>query len=106
MVPISYNIRNLMQRWPTTFMTALGIGMTVAVLITSLAMAEGLRTLFASSGDARNALVLRKGTSAELTSSVAIADYNVIKNFDHIAKADGQPAVSREASVVANLTSS
>jgi len=35
MVPISYNIRNLIERKATTLMTALGIGLTVSVLVIS-----------------------------------------------------------------------
>ena len=37
-VPINYNLRNLVERKATTLMTAFGIGLTVAVLVTSIAM--------------------------------------------------------------------
>ena len=36
-VPINYNLRNLVERKGTTLMTAVGIGLTVAVLVTALA---------------------------------------------------------------------
>jgi len=36
MVPITYNLRNLLERKATTLMTALGIGLTVAVLVVSV----------------------------------------------------------------------
>jgi putative ABC transport system permease protein len=32
-VPITYNLRNLVERKATTLMTAFGIGLTVAVLV-------------------------------------------------------------------------
>lgn len=107
MVPITYNLRNLVERKATTLMTALGIGMTVAVLVTALALTEGLGVLFAASGNPNQALVLRKGTDAELTSSVSSAAYDIIRNYDHIARGpDGKPLVSQECLVIANLPSS
>ncbi|MDB5327982.1 MAG: hypothetical protein JWM57_3551, partial [Phycisphaerales bacterium] len=46
-VPINYNIRNLAQRKGTTLMTALGIGLTVAVLVIAIALTTGLSSVFA-----------------------------------------------------------
>ena len=37
-IPLSYNIRNLAVRRTTTLMTALGIGLTVAVLASAMAL--------------------------------------------------------------------
>ena len=37
-IPLSYNLRNLRVRYTTTIMTALGIGLTVAVLLGILAL--------------------------------------------------------------------
>src|SRR5882757_7919088 len=74
-VPITYNIRNLVERKATTLMTAVGIGLTVAVLVTALALTEGLKSVFAGSGDPRQVLVLRKGVEAELSSSVSNENY-------------------------------
>ena len=50
-VPLNYNLRNLIERKGTTLMTAIGIGLTVAVLVTSLALTAGLKTVFAGTGD-------------------------------------------------------
>jgi putative ABC transport system permease protein len=107
MVPITYNFRNLVERKATTLLTALGIGLTVAVLVTSLALTEGLRVLFAGSGDERQALVLRKGANAELSSEVTNEAYQIISRLPGIAAdVEGGPLVSPEGFVVANLTSS
>ena len=40
-IPISYNIRNLTARKTTTLMTALGIALTVAVLLSVMAIGAG-----------------------------------------------------------------
>ena len=107
MVPITYNLRNLVERKTTTLLTALGIGLTVTVLVTALALTEGLRVLFAGSGDERQALVLRKGSNAELSSAVSTEAYQIIRRLPGIAGADqGEPLVSPEGFVVANLPSS
>ncbi|MGA7415791.1 MAG: ABC transporter permease [Bryobacteraceae bacterium] len=96
-IPISYNIRNLVVRKTTTIMTAVGIAMTVAVLLAVLALGAGLRTAFEAAGDPLHVLVLRKGGNAELTSVVSQESFQVIKSYPGIAKGpDGQPLASLE----------
>ena len=41
-IPVSYNLRNLVVRKTTTIMTALGIALTVAVLLAMMALLGGL----------------------------------------------------------------
>ena len=105
-IPLSYNVRNLVVRKTTTVMTAIGIALTVAVLLAVLALVAGLRTAFASTGDPLHVMVLRKGGNAELTSVVTEQSFQVIKAFPGIAKtADGQPLASLEVVSVVNLAS-
>jgi putative ABC transport system permease protein len=107
MVPITYNLRNLLERKATTLLTALGIGLTVAVLVTSLALVQGLQDLFVASGDPRQAIILRKGTNSELVSWVVSDHYQIIRDKPGIAPDDkGKPLVSPEGFVVASLASS
>ena len=87
-VPITYNLRNLVERKGTTLMTALGIGLTVAVLVTAMALTEGLKRVFAGTGDDRQVLVLRKGVDAELTSTVSSESYQIIRHLPGIATND------------------
>jgi putative ABC transport system permease protein len=105
-VPITYNIRNLVERKGTTFMTALGIGLTVAVLVVAMALTAGLKSVFAGSGDPRQVLVLRKGVNSELSSTVSDEAYQIIRRLDGIEKTkDGEPMVSPEGLTVVNLPS-
>ena len=67
---LAYNLRNLVVRKTTTIMTALGIALTVAVLLAVLALVNGLRTTLHSSGDPLQILVLRKGSDSELVSNL------------------------------------
>lgn len=105
-VPVSYNLRNLVERKGTTLMTALGIGLTVAVVVTSAALVTGLNRVFAGSGDPHKLLVLRKGTNAELTSAVTADAYQTIRQMRGIATdRAGAPLVSPEGLTVVNLPS-
>jgi putative ABC transport system permease protein len=106
-IPLSYNFRNLVVRRTTTIMTALGIGLTVAVLASVMALVEGLHGAFAATGHPLNILVMRKGSGAELSSQIPRSSYNeVIKLRPGIAKsATGEPLASLEVVTVINLPS-
>ncbi len=105
-IPIAYNLRNLVVRKTTTLMTALGIGLTVAVLLAILALVNGLRDAFASTGNPLQVLVLRKGATSELVSGVSRAAYQDMKFRAGVARAaNGDPMVSPEGIVVINLPS-
>src|SRR5215218_5431882 len=99
-VPLNYNLRNLFERKGTTLMTALGIGLTVAVLITSVAMTNGMNAVFAGTGHPRQVIVLRKGTDAELNSSLKEEVYQIVRRLPGVA-----PMASPEAQTVVNLPS-
>jgi ABC-type lipoprotein release transport system permease subunit len=105
-LPVQYNLRNLVERKGTTLMTAIGIALTVAVLITSVAMSNGMDAVFAGSGHPRQVVVLRKGTDSELNSQIKEDWYQVIRQTPGIAPGeDGQPLASPEAQTVVNLPS-
>ena len=105
-VPIRYNLRNLLERKGTTLMTAFGIGLTVAVLITSIAMKRGIDSVFAGSGDPLHVLVLRTGTDAELNSTLTEESYQIIRRMPGLAKDEaGEPIASPEGITIVNLPS-
>src|SRR5205085_11438355 len=105
-VPIAYNLRNLVVRKTTTIMTALGIALTVAVLLSIMALVNGLRDAFRTTGNPLQVLVLRKGSDSELTSGVDRLAYQAIKFKAGVARtASGDPMVSPEGVVVINLPS-
>jgi putative ABC transport system permease protein len=105
-IPLSYNLRNLSVRKTTTLMTALGIGLTVAVLLALLALVNGLEVSFQSTGHPLNVLVMRKGSTSELSSNFARAVFQDLKFKPGIAaRKDGQPLASLEVVSVINLPS-
>jgi len=106
-IPIAYNLRNLVVRKTTTIMTALGIALTVAVLLAILALVNGLHATLATSGDPLHVLVLRKGSESEIVSNFLRAQFQDLKFKPGIATGkDGQPLASLEVVTVINLSAS
>ncbi len=105
-IPVSYNLRNLVVRKTTTIMTALGIGLTVAVLLAILALVGGLKKSLQSSGNPLQVLVLRKGGTSELSSVITPANFQDMKFKSGIARTgSGQPMASLEMVTVIDLES-
>jgi putative ABC transport system permease protein len=103
-IPLAYNLRNLVVRKTSTLMTALGIALTVAILLAVLALVNGLRTTLGTSGDPLRIIVLRKGAESELTSLFVRSQLQDLKFKQGIATgSDGQPLVSMEVITVINL---
>jgi putative ABC transport system permease protein len=105
-IPLAYNFRNLVVRKTTTLMTAAGIALTVAVLVSSLALVEGLKATFANTGNPQQILVLRKGSTSELGSFVSRESFALLRTMDGIARDNAnQPIASLEMNQVINLPS-
>ncbi|HET6178609.1 MAG TPA: ABC transporter permease [Candidatus Sulfotelmatobacter sp.] len=100
-IPISYNIRNMTLRKGLTIMTALGIALTVTTAVFIMALLAGLQKAFQSTGNPLNVLVLRKGSTSELTGPFPQEDFQTLKTLSGIAKdKNGDPLVSGEITVV------
>jgi putative ABC transport system permease protein len=105
-IPIAYNLRNLVVRKTTTVMTAVGIGLTVAVLVADMALVEGLRTAFKATGHPLQLVVMRKGSNAELNSTVTREALQIMKVEPRIALNDArEPMASPEILTIINLPS-
>jgi putative ABC transport system permease protein len=103
-IPLSYNLRNLVVRKTTTIMTALGIALTVAVLMAVMALMDGLKATLAASGDPLRVMVLRKGSTSELASILLRTQIGDIKFKPGIAPGrNGQPLASFEVLSVTNI---
>jgi len=93
----SYNLRSMIVRKSTAAMTAGGIAMVVAVFVMTLAIAQGFRATLVASGSPANAIVLRKGATAESTSGVLRPDVPLVEALPQVARnAQGQPLSSPE----------
>ena len=99
------NIRSLPQRIGTSSVVVIGIAGVVAVLISVLAMSTGFIRTLQRTGPENRAIVVRTGSSTELTSvltneaALAIADSAGIKKGS-----DGHPLASPEGLLIVSLT--
>ncbi len=103
-IPLTYNIRSVRQRPVSTLMTALGIGLVVAVFIGMLALANGFAAALTKTGSDENVLVLRKGADSEMASGLDRDAVAALTALPHVARgADGRPLASPEVYVVISL---
>src|SRR6185503_13597308 len=103
-IPLKYNIRNLFVRKTSTLFTAGSIAITVAVFLTMMALAGGLKAAFIDTGNPRNLIVLRQNSDTETNSSVTVEEFQKIKYLSGIARAsNGLPLASAETIVLINL---
>jgi putative ABC transport system permease protein len=104
MIPLRYNIRSLAVRKATTTATAVGIGLVVFVLASSLMLSAGIKKTLGASGKADNAIVLRMGSDAELGSVIEESSVPLILAAPGVARDErGQPLGVAEIVVVAAM---
>ena len=103
-LPIKYNVANVFVRWRSTLSTIVGIGMVVAVAILVQALAVGLKKSSAETGAEGNLLVMRKGSTAESSSQVTLAQVRAIQYLEGIEKDPaGKPLISADVLIMINL---
>lgn len=103
-IPLKYNLRSLRVRWRATIATTLGVALVVAVFVMVMSLHRGMQSTYINTGDPRNLLVLRKGSTAESSSQINREDARRIRDTPGIARnAAGQPLASAEIIVLALL---
>jgi putative ABC transport system permease protein len=103
-LPLSYNARNVAVRWRSSAATVLIIALVVAVCLVLQAMAQGIVSSTAATGDPANVIVVRKGSTAESSSIVTRAQAQRIRFLPQVQRdARGEPLASAEVVVLANL---
>lgn len=103
-VPLLYNIRNIFVRWRATLATVLGVAAVVAVFVLVQSMAAGLESSSRNTGDPRNVMIVRKGSTAESSSQITREQFRLIPYLPEIARDEkGQPLVSGDVVVLINL---
>src|SRR5262249_17946488 len=81
-VPFSYNIRNLMVRWPTTLLTAVAFVLVVALMTVMLAFVNGMYVLSNGSSVPGNVMVLQDGSTDEIFSDIGQVDIKKLENYE------------------------
>jgi putative ABC transport system permease protein len=103
LIPFRYNLRSLRVRWVTTLVTAVSVGLSVTVFVAVMALAEGLREVFVTTGEPLNLLVIRQGSQTETNSIIERSRTDVISTLEGVAAdSQGAPMVSAELAVFIN----
>ncbi|MDB6109898.1 MAG: hypothetical protein JWR69_1648 [Pedosphaera sp.] len=103
-IPFLYNIRSVFVRWRATLATIAGIALVVGVYVSVQAMAVGLEKSSQNTGDPRNVMIVRKGSTAESSSQVTREQFKFINYLPQIARDDkGQPLISADVVVLLSL---
>jgi putative ABC transport system permease protein len=101
MIPLSYNVRSLAVRKTSTVAAVIGIALVVAVFAAVLMLRNGIHDTMASSGRPDNALIMRFGSLAELSSGIDSAQVGLVGAKAQVAHAaSGQPLIVGEILVV------
>ena len=100
-LPLSYNIRNVRNRWQVTLLAISGIALVVAVFTVLMSMSEGFAAALRTTGRSDNAMIVQRGSASELTSWIPLDQRQMIVVRDEVERtADGQPLASPEDVVV------
>ena len=97
------NLRNLPNRLGTSLVAVIGIGGVVAVLVSLLSMGEGFRAALDLSGRDDVAMILRGGSSDELSSMLAREEVDVVTLGPGIVRDDRGPVASGELYTIVDL---
>ncbi len=104
MIPVSYNIRSLAARRSSTVAAGVGVGLVVFIFAAVLMLSNGIGDTLKSAGLEKNAIVLRKGSQAEMQSGIEEEKVNVLRSATEVATGpNGQPLVSPEVVVIVTL---
>jgi putative ABC transport system permease protein len=104
MIPLRYNVRSLIVRRTTSLATLIGIGLVVFVLAAAMMLTAGIERTLTASGAADHAIVIRKGSDAEMASSIELSTVGLILDAPGVKKdASGKPIGSGEIVTVIAL---
>ena len=103
-LPLNYSFRNALVRWRSTIATVLGIALVVFVFVLLQSLAAGIEKSSSNTGDPRNIMVVRKGSTAESASLISRQTLSEIRYFEEIARNEsGEPIISADVLVLASL---
>ena len=98
------NLRTLPQRPGSSAVAVVGIAAVVAVFAGVLSMANGFEATVAGTGTTDVAIVLRDGSTTELTSGLSLEQTRIISGVSGVARdAEDEPVASAELFVIVDM---
>jgi putative ABC transport system permease protein len=102
-IPLSYNVRSILRRRFSALATAGGLGLVVFVFAAVLMLARGVEETLKSTGSRENAIILRKGSTSELTSFLPRDAAKAFAADPAVAVEGGRQVASPELFVIFQL---
>lgn len=103
MIPFKYNLRSLTVRKTSNLLAVFGVALVVFVLAAALMLSAGIRKTLVASGRDDTAIVIRKGSEAELSSSIEDPIVSLVASQTGVAQVEGRPAAVGETVLVVAL---
>jgi putative ABC transport system permease protein len=100
---LGMNLRTILARSGSSIVIIIGIAGSVAVMVSLLAMAEGLSKTIASTGEEDRVLIFRDGANSELSSGIYLPNVAIIENMPGIRKSEDGPMISAELFTIIDL---
>lgn len=97
------NLKSLPQRAAASAVAVVGVTGVVLVLVAVLSIAEGFRRTLATGGSPASVIVLRSGSSDELSSGLGRETTRIVADAPGVARGAGGPLASAELFVVVDL---
>ena len=97
------NVRNMRERFASSIVALIGIAGVVTVLVGVLSIREGFRAALDYSGSPDIAIVLRGGSSDELSSGFGQDQARIVMDSPHIARDADGPIASAELYVIVDV---
>jgi putative ABC transport system permease protein len=97
LIPLKYNIQNLKARGVSTLMSVFGIGIVIAVMLSMMALYNGVKKATTTTASKELMMVMREGAQAEVSSWVTKEAYRIIRALPGVQKdTKGEPMISPE----------
>ena len=97
------NLQSVLQRSGASIVIIVGIAGSLAVMVSLLAMAEGLNSTISNTGQEDRVIILRDGSSGELSSGLGMQEVDIILNSPGVKEENGDPLVAGEIYAIIDL---
>jgi putative ABC transport system permease protein len=101
---LNYNLRHLLARRLSAFLTLGGIALVVSVYMASLMVAEGLKATLGATGISENIIITRTGANNEVQSGINRDHAAIIATQPEVAlDQDGLPLITYDTAILISL---
>ena len=98
------NLRSIGQRLAASLVAVIGVAAVVGVFAGVLSMASGFEKTMVAAGSVDTAVMLRAGSTGELSSGISNPQVQIVANAPGVLKDGDSPVISAELYVIVDVT--